>query len=53
MLGMDGLRLHATEEALSSRIVRGLRARRPRQAVPFHEFQPSGAPVMAAAVGMY
>ena len=52
-LGIDGFRLHASEEALRGGVVRrtALRAHRARQAVPFHEVQPSGPPVMAAAVG--
>ena len=43
MPGMDGLRLHASEEPLRGG-VRGtaLRARRPRRAVAVHERQPSG-----------
>ena len=53
-LGIDGFRLHASEEALRGGVVRrtALRAHRARQAVPFHELQPSGPPVMAAAVGV-
>ena len=54
-LGIDGFRLHPAEEPLRGGIVRrtALRARRPRQPVPFHEIQPSGPPVMAPAVGMH
>ena len=54
-LGIDGLRPHASEEPLRGGVVRGtaLRARRPRQAVAFHERQPSGPPAVAAAVGMH
>ena len=54
MLGIDGFRLHPAEEPLRGGVVRrtALRAHRPRQTVPFHEIQPSGPPVMAAAVGM-
>ncbi len=52
MLGIDGFRLHAPEEPLRGGVVRrtAFRAHRPRQTVPFHEIQPSGPPVMAAAV---
>ena len=55
MLGIDGFRLHTSEESLRGGVVRrtALRARRPRQTVPFHETQPSGPPVMAPAVGMH
>ena len=54
LLGVDGLDLHPSEEALRGGAVRrtALRARRPRRAIPFHEAQPSGPPVMAAAAGM-
>ena len=54
MPGIDGFRLHSTEEPLRGGAVRrtALRARRPRRAIPFHEAQPSGPPVMAAAAGM-
>lgn len=54
-LGIDGFRLHTPEEPLRGGVVRrtALRAHRPRQPVPFHEIQPSGPPVMAAAVGMH
>lgn len=54
MLGIDGLRLHATEESLRGRVVRrtALRAHGARQPVAFHELQPSGPPVVASPVGM-
>ena len=54
MLGIDRFRLHASEEALHGGVVRrtALRAHRARQAVPFHELQPSGPPAVASAVGM-
>ena len=50
-LGMDGFRLHSTEEPLRGGVVRGtaLRAHRPRQAVAVHERQPSGPPAVASA----
>ena len=55
MLGMDGFRLHASEEPLRGGVVRGtaLGARRPCQAVAVHERQPSGSPAVASAVGMH
>lgn len=55
MPGMDGFRLHASEEPLRGGVVRGtaLCARRPCQAVAVHERQPSGPPTVAAAVGMH
>ena len=55
MLGMDGFRLHASEEPLRGGVVRGtaLRARRPYQAVAVHERQPSGPPAVVSAVGTH
>ena len=55
MPGIDGLRLHSTEEPLRGGVVRGtaLGARRPRRAVMVHEIQPSGPPAVVAAVGTH
>ena len=52
MPGMDGFRLHSSEEPLRGGVVRGtaLRARRPCQPVTVHEIQPSGPPAVASAV---
>lgn len=54
MPGIDGLRLHASEDPLRV-VVRGTAfgARRPRRAVAVHERQPSGPPAVASAVGMH
>lgn len=55
MPGMDGFRLHASEEPLRGGGVRGTAfgARRPCQPVAVHELQPSGPPAVASAVGMH
>lgn len=54
MPGIDGLRLHASEEPLRGGVVWGTAfgARRPCRAVAVHERQPSGPPAVASAVGM-
>lgn len=54
-LGIDGFRLHASEEALRGGVVRrtALRAHGARQPEAFHEPEPSGPPVMASTVGMH
>lgn len=55
MLGIDGFRLHASEEPLRGGVARGAAfgARRPCQAVAVHERQPSGPPAVASALGMH